>query len=161
MRRVRLGAVGYLNARPLVYGLDRRDGFTVRYDRPAICAALLHDNSIDIGLIPSIEYLAKSEYALVPGVAVTSDGPVASVALFSKVPVEAIRSIALDSSSRTSVALLRVLCNRRFEIDPAFVTRPPALQAMLREADAALIIGDEALFVGGDGQRGHGVDSIG
>jgi chorismate dehydratase len=144
---IRLGAVGYLNARPFVYGLDRRrDRFSVRFDVPSKCAALLHDAQIDLGLIPSIEYLHGPDYRIVPGIAIASHGPVASVALFTTRPAAAIRSIALDSSSRTSVALLRVLCAERFDIEPRLVTLEPDLPSMLRQCDAALLIGDAALF---------------
>ena len=144
--RIRLGAVSYLNTRPLVYGLeDLQDRFDVRFDVPAKCAELLHANQVDLGLIPSIEYPGH-DYRIVPGVSIASDGPVASVAIFSKVPAEAIRSIALDTSSRTSVALLRVLCARWFEIEPRLVSMPPDLGRMIGECDAALIIGDNALF---------------
>jgi chorismate dehydratase len=143
---IRIGAVSYLNARPLVLGLDEHPGrFSVRYDVPSRCAALLHEGAIDLGLIPSIEYLA-GDYRLVPGIGVVSDGPVASVAIFTQVPVGRVRSIALDTSSRTSVALTRVLCARRFGIAPSFVQRGPDLPAMLEAADAALLIGDPALF---------------
>jgi chorismate dehydratase len=119
--------------------------FTLRFDVPARCAELLHANDVDLGLIPSIEYPGH-DYRIVPGVSIASDGPVASVAIFSKVPTDQIRSIALDTSSRTSVGLLRVLCARWFEIEPRLVSRPPDLDGMLRECDAALVIGDNALF---------------
>lgn len=144
---IRLGAVSYLNARPLVYGLDRRsDRFSVRFDVPSKCATLLHEQQIDLGLIPSIEYLNGPGYRIVPGVAIASDGPVASVALFTTRPATAIRSVALDSGSRTSVALLRILCAERFDIEPRSVTLEPDLPSMLKRADAALVIGDAALF---------------
>jgi chorismate dehydratase len=146
---VRLGAVAYLNARPLVYGLElRSELFTLRYDVPSKCAALLHEGSIDIGMIPSIEYLrGRDAYRIVPGCAIASAGPVASVALFSTKPVGQIRSIAADTSSRTSNGLLRVLCGERFGIDPPFVPMPPDVDAMLTRCDAALLIGDPALFL--------------
>lgn len=147
MTPVRVGAVGYLNARPLVEGLDRQpERFVIRFDAPAQCAALLHDGAIDVGLIPSIEYLARPDYCIVPDVAIASRGPVASVALFTSRPVTAIRSVALDSSSRTSATLLRILCARWFEIEPKFVTLPPDLTGMLKRCDAALLIGDAALY---------------
>jgi chorismate dehydratase len=147
MTPIRLGAVDYLNARPLLRGLeDQPDRFTVRWDVPSKCAALLHDGVIDLGLIPSIEFLHRQDYCIVPDVAIASNGRVASVALFSSRPVPAIRSIALDSSSRTSAALLRVLCARWFEIEPKFHTLPPDLPSMLKRCDAALMIGDPALF---------------
>ena len=112
--RVRLGAVGYLNARPLVYGLEALPQFEVRYDIPSECARLLHAHDTDLGLIPSIEYLrGPRPYTLVPGPAVTSNGPVASVAIFTRRDPRDIRSIAMDSSSRTSVALATILLRRR------------------------------------------------
>lgn len=147
---IRLGAVSYLNTRPLVYDLDRDRGrFEVRFDVPSKCAELLHADAVDLGLIPSIEYPGH-DYVIVPGVSIASDGPVASVALFSKVPVEQIRSIALDSSSRTSIALLRVLCTKRFGIQPRLVSMAPDVAGMLTGCDAALIIGDNALFLDHD-----------
>ncbi len=147
MSVVRIGAVGYLNARPLVYGLDDHPAFQVRYDVPSECARLLHAGAIDLGLIPSIEYLRGGPYAIVPDLAIASDGPVASVAIFTTRPMADVRSIALDTSSRTSVALVRVLCARLFKIDPALESRGPDLDEMLRHCDAALIIGDKALFL--------------
>lgn len=148
-RVARLGAVDYLNARPLVYGLELQNHlFSVRFDVPSKCAALLHEGSIDVGMIPTIEYLRAPEpYRIVPGMAIVSDGQVASVALFSKKPVEQVTSIAADTSSRTSNGLLRVLCYERFGIDPPFDAMAPDPTAMLTQCDAALIIGDPALFL--------------
>jgi chorismate dehydratase len=146
--RVRLGAVSYLNARPLVYGLDASPRFDLRYDIPSVCAHLLHDGAIDVGLIPSIEYLrGPRPYALVPGPAVTSRGAVASVAIYTRVEPRDIRTIAMDSSSRTSVALATVMLRRVFGIAPEPVSMAPDLDAMLASADAALLIGDYALFL--------------
>jgi chorismate dehydratase len=143
---IRLGAVGYLNARPLTWALDRApDRWHVRYDVPSVCASLLHAGEIDLGLIPSVEYLQAPDYRFVPGVGIGSRGPVRSVALFTRVPLRAIRSVALDTSSRTSVALIKVLCRHRFRIEPEFVPHGPDLETMTRSADAALLIGDPAL----------------
>jgi chorismate dehydratase len=147
MNPVRLGAVSYLNTRPLVHGLDARtDLFAMRFDVPAQCAALLHEGRIDLGLIPAIEYL-RGDYRIVPGVAIGSNGPVASVAVFSKVPIQAVATLALDISSRTSVALTRILCAQRWHISPKLTPAEPDLRAMLARADAALVIGDPALWV--------------
>jgi chorismate dehydratase len=144
---LRLGAVSYLNTGPLVYGLDEQtERFQMRFDVPSECARLLHENRVDLGLIPSIEYLRGEDYRIVPGVSIASDGPVASVALFTKMPAASIRSIALDSASRTSVALLRILCALAFGIEPALVTMPADMERMLVSCDAALVIGDNALF---------------
>ena len=148
MTPILLGAVDYLNARPLTYGLDRRsDLFSLRYDPPSQCAELLHAEQIDVGMIPAIEYCRGPEYSIVPGMGIISERSVASVALFTKVPVDRIRTIAADTSSRTSNALLRILCHERFAIAPEFRPMPPDVDAMLAAADAALIIGDPALFL--------------
>lgn len=147
---IRLGAVSYLNTRPLVHGLEHEtDRFTLRFDVPAKCAELLHANAVDLGLIPSIEYPGR-DYRIVPDLSIASDGPVASVAIFTKVPTERIRSIALDVSSRTSIALLRVLCARWFAIEPALIAMAPDVTRMLGQCDAALVIGDNALFMDHD-----------
>jgi chorismate dehydratase len=147
MTAVRLGAVSYLNTRPLVEGLDARsDLFTIRFDVPAQCAALLHEGRIDVGLIPAVEYL-RGDYRIVPDLAIGSDGAIASVALFSRVPVDRIATLALDISSRTSVVLTRILCAKRWHIAPKLTPGEPDLRAMLQRADAALMIGDPALEV--------------
>lgn len=145
---VRLGAVGYLNARPLVYGLDQSDRFTLRFDIPSACATLLHSRGIDVGLVPSIEYLRGPQpYAIVPGPAIASRGPVASVALYTRRDPKDVRSIAMDTSSRTSVALATVLARRAFGTSPRRIDCAPDLDRMLAIADAALIIGDTALLL--------------
>lgn len=145
---VRIGAVGYLNARPLTWALDRDPGrWMIRYDLPSVCSSLLHAGEVDLGLVPSIDYLQDPDYRFVPGVGIGSRGPVASVALYTRVPVERITSIALDTSSRTSVTLIRVLCRHRFAIQPEFVPHLPNLEAMVAKADAGLLIGDPAFEV--------------
>jgi chorismate dehydratase len=161
MSRVRIGAVEYLNARPLVYGLERHPRFEVRFDLPSRCAELLHAGETDLGLIPSIEYLrapgGPDAYRIVPELAITSRGAVASVALFTTRDMRDVRSLALDTSSRTSVALTRVMCSRVFRIEPTLHDQGPDLAAMLAGADAALIIGDKALFLeSGPLQVGNG-----
>ena len=152
---VRLGAVSYLNTKPLVEGLEARtDLFSLRFDVPARCAELLHDGGVDLGLIPAIEFLrGDDEYRIAPGVAIGSDGPIASVAIFTRAPMPEVRTIALDISSRTSVALTRILCAERWKISPAFVPAEPDLQRMLSRADAALVIGDPALGIDPDAFR--------
>ena len=88
---VRIGAVGYLNARPLTWALDARpERWAIRYDLPSVCSSLLHAGQVDLGLVPSIDYLQDPDYRFVPGVGIGSRGPVASVALFTRVPVERI-----------------------------------------------------------------------
>jgi len=147
MTPLRLGAVSYLNTKPLVYGLDASpDQFDVRFDVPAKCAALLHEGRVDLGLIPAVEYL-RGEYVIVPDVAIASDGEIASVAVFTRVPIDQVKTLALDISSRTSVALTRILCAKQWGIAPSFTPADPDLETMLARADAALMIGDPALRI--------------
>jgi chorismate dehydratase len=144
---IRLGAVGYLNSRPLVYSLDRSPRFSLRFDLPSRCAALLHEGAIDVGLIPSIEYLA-GDYRIAPDLALASRGPVASVAVYTTRPIADVGSIAMDTSSRTSVALTRVLCEKVFHARLSRIeSLGPDLEMMLGHCDAALIIGDNALTI--------------
>lgn len=143
---VRLGAVSYLNVRPLVHGLDAQAGVSLRFDVPSRCARLLDDGEIDLGMVPSITHLNRPGDRIVPGVCIGSEGPVASVAIFTRRPIRDVRTIALDTSSRTSAALTRILCARRFNVAPVFTPHDPDPAAMLASADAALVIGDPALF---------------
>jgi chorismate dehydratase len=144
-RAVRLGAVSYLNAEPHVFGLDDDPGFRLERDVPSRIARRLHAGEVDLGLIPSIEY-AFGHYAIVPGCAIASRGPVRSVCLFHHGPLERVRRVAVDTSSRTSVALARVLLRERLgPPGPQFVPMAPSLVDMLAVADAALVIGDPAL----------------
>ena len=154
---VRLGAVDYLNVRPLVHGLDRDPAFDLRFDPPSVCASLLRSGEIDLGMIPAIAYQFHESYRVVWDIAIASEGPVASVALFTKVPREQIRRIAADTSSNTSIALTRVLCAERFDIRPEFRPAAPDLASMLADADAAVLIGDPALFID---HRAMGVEKI-
>ena len=145
---VRLGAVSYLNTRPLVEGLAGRPDVALRFDVPARCADLVEAGEVDLGLVPIIEYARHADdYAVVPDVSIASLAAVDSVALFTRQPIERVRSIALDVSSRTSAGLVRLLCARHFRIRPAFVPAAPDIRAMLASADAALLIGDPALFL--------------
>jgi chorismate dehydratase len=141
---LRLGAVSYLNARPLVHGLESEPGVRLEDDVPSRVARRLHAGEVDLGMIPSIEY-AFGRYDIVPGIAIGSRGPVRSVSLYLSRPLEEVRRVALDTSSRTSVALVRVLLRERLGRDPEYVPMAPALVDMLAVADAALLIGDPAL----------------
>jgi chorismate dehydratase len=142
---LRLGVVSYLNAEPLVYGLAGDDRFRLERDLPSRVAEKLHQGESDLGMIPSIEY-AFGDYAIVPGIAIGSRGPVRSVSLHHRVPLAGIRRVALDTSSRASVALTKVLLHETLGRHPEYVALPPSLPEMLEQADAALMIGDPALY---------------
>ena len=132
MTRSRIGAVGYLNARPLTWALDRDPSrWHVRYDLPAGVRALLHDGEVDLGLIPSIEYLQSRRLSLCArGRHRVARGESRLWRSTRRKPIEEIRRIALDTSSRTSVALIQVLCRHHFHISPSFVPHGPDLAAM-------------------------------
>jgi chorismate dehydratase len=148
-RAVRLGAVSYLNAAPPVHGLDRDPGFRIEREVPSRVARRLHAGEVDLGLIPSVEY-AFGDYAIVPGIGIGSRGKVRSVRLFHHGPLERVRRVALDTSSRTSATLVRILLRERLGRSPEYVPMAPDLVDMLAVADAALLIGDPALD-----QEGH------
>jgi len=144
-----VAAVRYLNTVPLVWGMlhgAERGRFDLRFCTPAVCADSLESGDADIGIVPAIE-LRRLALDVIPGASIASRGPVRSILLISKCPPERIRTLAADSSSRTSVALARVLLAERFGNRPRFLSMAPNLEAMLQVADAALIIGDPALHI--------------
>lgn len=142
---VRLGVVSYLNAEPLVFGLERDPGFVLVRDLPARIATMLSAGQVDLGMIPSAAY-ADGDYAIVPGVAIASRGPVRSVRVYHPGPLANVHRVALDTSSRTSVVLARVLLGEMLGREPVYVAAAPDLDVMLAQADAALVIGDPALY---------------
>jgi chorismate dehydratase len=143
----------------LVEGLDARPDVALRFDVPARCADLVEAGEVDLGLVPIIEYARHADdYAVVPDVSIASRQAVDSVALFTRQPIERVRTIALDVSSRTSAGLVRLLCARLWRIQPAFVPAAPDIRAMLASADAALLIGDPALFLDPGSVDAHKID---
>lgn len=141
-----IGVLSYLNARPLVYTLDEQAlGLRFVYDVPSRLAEMLDAGEIDIGLIPTFEYLRGSGEKVIPKVSISSRGEVASIKLLSKVPLGHIRTLALDSGSRTSAALAQILLAEQYGARPKTIRAEPVLDRMLSEADAALLIGDAAL----------------
>jgi chorismate dehydratase len=145
---LRVAVVSYLNSVPLYWGLlhgPQRDQFDVRFELPPRCADALRLGEVDAAIIPSIEYQRIPDLQVVPGLAVASAGPVRSVLLIAKCPVEKIQSLALTTSSRTSVCLVQILLRRHYGVSPRLVSHEPNLNAMLAECDAALLIGDPAL----------------
>ena len=146
--RLRIAAVSYLNAVPLVWGLKKgphRERFDVRYIVPSRCADDLREGRVEAGIIPSIEYQRIPGLRIVPGLCIASAGPVRSVMLIARRPMKEVRTVALDTSSRTSACLVKILLPRHFRINPRLVPHAPDIAAMLRECDAARMIGDPAM----------------
>jgi chorismate dehydratase len=144
-----VSAVSYLNTTPLVWGMlhgRQRGRFELDFRTPAGCADQLAAGAADIGIVPSFE-LTRQDLEIIPGAGIACHGPVRSILLISSRPAPEIRTLAADSSSRTSVELARVILDRRHGAEPEFLPHAPDLEAMLQIADAALIIGDPALRI--------------
>jgi len=150
MKRLRISAISYLNTAPLMWDFEHGDAgtaFDISYTVPSKCAADLAAGSADIGIIPAAAYASIPGLAILPGVAIASRRPVRSILLVSKVPLEKIRSVALDTSSLTSVALTKVLFSKWWGAGRTFTPMAPDVEKMLAEHDAGLVIGDPALKV--------------
>jgi predicted solute-binding protein len=147
--RLRVCAVSYLNTTPLVWGMlhgAQRGLFDLEFRTPAGCADQLASGAADIGIVPSFE-LTRLNLEVIPGAGIACRGPVRSILLISSRRAAQIRTLAADSSSRTSVELARIILERKYGVSPLLTRQPPDLEAMLRSADAALIIGDPALRI--------------
>ena len=143
---IRIGAVSYLNTKPLIYGLSRRlPDASIRLDLPSRLAKRLASGELDVGLIPSIEAFQDPSYRIVSDACIACHGPVWSVKLLSQVPMPEIQSLALDEGSRTSAALARILLSRRFGLEPTMVNWPVRDSLDQVNTDAVLMIGDRAM----------------
>ena len=151
-------AVSYLNTVPLVWGMlhgDQRDSFDLSFAVPAECADRLADGRADIGIVP-VAALLSQPLAVFRGAGIACRGPVRSILLVSKVPLDSIQTLATDASSRSSVLLARIILARRYGVEPALVSLPPVMPSMLETADACLIIGDPALLMDPEELRASG-----
>ena len=150
MNRLRISVVEYLNTAPLVWGFT--DGplagkYDLSFTVPSLCAEELGSGKADVAVIPAIEYQRMDDVVVLPGMAIAAKDEVRSILVIAKKPIEQARRIALDTSSRSSAALVRLLCAGRWKIAPEFVEVAPDPEVMLASADAALVIGDPALRV--------------
>ena len=144
--RIRVGAVNYLNTKPLVEGLtDLAPAIDLTFDLPSRLADRMAAGELDVGLIPVVELFRAGTYSVVPDVSIASRGPVLSVTLFSRVPWGEIRSVALDEGSRTSAALAQILLRKRYGVHPQVEQLPIDTPADDLHADAVLLIGDRAM----------------
>ena len=150
MRPLRISAISFLNTAPLMWDFEHGDAgkhFDISYTVPSQCALQLHEGSADIGIIPAAAYAFIPELSILPGVAIASKRAVRSILLVSKVPQAKIKTVALDTSSLTSVALTKVLFAKWWAGPKQYTSMNPDLNAMLASQDAALLIGDPALQV--------------
>lgn len=146
-QKIKAGAVSYLNTKPLIYGFEQgsmRDMIELIYDYPANIAALLINDRIDLGLVPVAIIPLLKEHHIIADYGIACDGAVASVCLFSDVPLEEIRSIYLDYQSRTSVELLKILLKEFWKISPEFISGTQNFENEIKDTTAGLVIGDRA-----------------
>ena len=158
MPPLRISAISFLNTAPLMWDFENgepaarlRQSFEISYTLPAHCAEQLKEGSADIGIIPVAAYTAIPDLVIVFDVAIADKNKVRSILLVSKVPLDKIRNVATDDSSRTSAALVEIYLRKFVGTDPGFTRQKPALKEMLQWHDAALLIGDPALQARTDG----------
>jgi chorismate dehydratase len=143
---LRVGAVNYLNSKPLIERLTEfAPNLELILDLPSRLADRMASGELDVGLIPAIEFFRGDRYSFVPNIAVGSRGPVLSVTLFSRVPWPEIRSVALDEGSRSSSALTQILLRKRYGIHPEVRSLPIDRPSEDLATDAVLLIGDRAM----------------
>ncbi|MEO6930159.1 MAG: menaquinone biosynthesis protein [Chitinophagaceae bacterium] len=146
--KVRVGAVSYLNTRPLVYGFEQgmmKDVIQLVSDYPSRIADHLLNDEIDVGLVPVAILPALKESHIISNFCIGCSGPVASVCIFSEVPIEKIERLYLDYQSRSSVALTRVLLREYWKVEPELIDAPENFTNLIKGTTAALVIGDRAL----------------
>ena len=156
MAKNKISIVKYLNSVPLAWGIlhgAQQEAFDPVLSTPAECADQLARGSVDIGLIPSIEFQRIKGTRIVPGPTVASTHRVRSVLLVSVMPLWKVKTVAYDNGSRTSVTLARIVFNEFYHIRPDFKAAEPDLATMLAQSDAALLIGDRALKFMEDNER--------
>jgi chorismate dehydratase len=159
MRRLRISAISYLNTAPLMWDFEHAEAgreFDISYTLPSACAWALAEGTADIGIIPAAAYAEIPGLQVLPEVAIASRRAVRSILLVSKVPIENVRTVALDTSSMTSVALTKVLFEKWLGGGRTYTAMAPDVDAMLAGHDAGLLIGDPALKI--DRARYHTVD---
>src|SRR5579864_8088404 len=150
MRKLRISAISYLNTAPLMWDFEHGEAgksFEITYTLPSGCARALAEGTADIGIIPAAAYTQIPNLKILPDVAIASRRAVRSILLVSRVPIREIRSVALDTSSMTSVALTKILFEKWLGGGRTFTTMAPEIEKMLAANDAGLVIGDPALQI--------------
>lgn len=156
LSKPRVSIVQYLNTAPLVWGFTNGrllGKYNLSFTVPSQCADALRNGAVDIAIIPAIELQRIPDLMVLPDLAIASKRHVRSLLLVAKKPIEQVRRIALDRSSRSTQALTRILCAKLWRIAPEFLEAEPDLSLMLQDADAALLIGDPALRLSVSGIR--------
>lgn len=150
LRKLRVSIVEFLNTAPLVWGFTNgplAGKYDLSFTVPSQCAEALRNGEVDVAIIPAIEYQRMENVVALPDMAIAAKGQVRSLLVVAKRPIELAKRIALDVSSRSTVALTRILAKDHWRISPEFVDAEPDVPEMLGHADAALVIGDPALSI--------------
>src|SRR5271166_383163 len=150
MARLRISAISFLNTAPLMWDFEHGEAgqhFDIDYTIPSKCAAALSAGAADIGIIPAVTYAQIPSLVILPGIAIAANDSVRSILLICKKPLEDVRTVATDTSSRTSVALTQILFAKFLGGHREFTPHQPDLKEMLKHHDAALLIGDSALQI--------------
>jgi chorismate dehydratase len=146
-QKIKVGAVSYLNTKPLIYGFEQgemKDEVDLVIDYPSNIASMLVNDEIDIGLVPVAVIPSLKEFHVISDYCIGCDGEVATVCLFSDVPLKEIRTVLLDYQSRTSVELLKVLLREYWNISPILIAGVENFENDISGHTAGLIIGDRA-----------------
>lgn len=144
--KLQIGAVNYLNTKPLIQGLDQLAPWAhLVLDLPSRLADRLATGELDVALIPVVEFFQRADYRIVSDACIGCRGPVLSVKLFFRTPPEQVRTLALDEGSRTSAALARILLEQRYGLRPQLERLPIGSSLEDTTADAVLLIGDRAM----------------
>ena len=167
MRRLRISAISYLNTAPLMWDFEHGEAgrhFEISYTLPSGCARALAEGSADIGIIPAAAYTQIPELKILPDVAIASRRAVRSILLVSRKPIEEVRSVALDTSSMTSVALTKVLFEKWLGGGRAFTSMEPHIETDVgamrcRIADRGSSVAGGSIGVSNAGPGGR-VDSF-
>lgn len=140
-RPLRVGAISYLNTKPLIWGLDQLEGVELEMGVPSGLLDGFAAGRFDVGLLPAIDYQRRDDLVLVPSAGIGSEGPTMTVRIFSTCPIERIGTLACDTDSHTSVALARIILAERHGIRPRFIDLKDGADA----AEARLLIGDKVV----------------
>ena len=153
--KIRISAISYLNSKPFIYGIQqsralKKYNYELETDTPSVCAEKLLKNEADIGLVPVVIIPDLKEAHIISDFCIGSCGPVKTVMLYSQVPLKSITHIYLDYQSRSSVVLAKILAKEYWDINPQWLPAVAGYEAIIKNTDAAVVIGDRAFKMNGN-----------
>ncbi len=163
MKRLKLGTVPFLNSKPLLYAIEKgiiNNNINIEYYVPSLLSDKLQNKEVDVGLIPVAELLKKQSYKVVPNISISSYGAVDSVIVLSKIDIRDIHSVAIDKRSRSSTALLKVILEKFYSLDPVYHNREID-EGFLADVDGGMLIGNAGLHAKFNPPTGYGVYDLG